>query len=74
MVVLSWSQSRRRVERAEEAIRRRHHETIASLQKKRVLRLQWDEPLLADAEFLLSAGISDQNSPAAKAAFPGQHP
>lgn len=71
MIVLSWSQSRRRVELAEEAIRQRHHDTIANLQKKRVLRLQWDEPLLADAEFLLSAGISDQNRSASGTTFPG---
>ena len=59
MAVLSWSQSRGRVQAAEQAIRQRHRETIARLQKDGVLRLHWDEPLLADAEFLLSAGAPD---------------
>ena len=56
MGVLSFAQSRRKVQRAENAIRDRHRETIEALQREGVLRLHWDEPLLADAEFLLSAG------------------
>ncbi|KAA1258774.1 hypothetical protein LF1_12970 [Rubripirellula obstinata] len=64
MAVLSWSQSRRRVQDAEEVIRQRHRETIDRLQKEGVLRLHWDEPLLADAEFLLSAGASDEGESA----------
>ncbi len=56
MVVLSIVQSRQKVERAEQGIRQGHREAIEKLQKSGVLRLQWDEPLLADAEFLLSAG------------------
>ena len=56
MVVLSCVQSRRKVDRAEQGIRDGHHEAIEQLQASGVLRLQWDEPLLADAEFLLSAG------------------
>ncbi|TWT49498.1 hypothetical protein Pla22_46950 [Rubripirellula amarantea] len=60
MFVLSFVQSRRRVIRAESGIRDRHSETIVKLQSDGVLRLQWDEPLLADAEFLLSVGAVDQ--------------
>ncbi len=59
MVVLSLAQSRRRVDRAESRIRDMHHETILRLQRDGVLRLRWDDPLLADAEFLLSAGQDD---------------
>ena len=59
MLMLSMAQSRSRVDRAESRIRSRHEESIASLQKEGVLRLQWDDPLLADAEFLLSAGRAD---------------
>ena len=56
MLILSLAQSRSRVQRAESRIRAMHEESIASLQKNGVLRLHWDDPLLADAEFLLSAG------------------
>lgn len=59
MVILSIAQSRTRVNRAESRIRDMHHETIVRLQREGVLRLRWDDPLLADAEFLLSAGIAD---------------
>ena len=38
-----------------------HHETIERLQRDGVLQLQWDEPLLADAEFLLSAGTAESD-------------
>jgi hypothetical protein len=58
MIVLTISQSRRRVARAEANIRRQHHEVIEHLQRDGVLQLRWDEPLLADAEFLLSAGTA----------------
>ena len=56
MIVLTIAQSAGRVSRAEEKIRGRHHESIVRLQQDGVLRLRWDDPLLADAEFLLSAG------------------
>ena len=59
MVVISWAQGRTRVDRAEQSIRERHRDAIATLQQQRVLRLEWDDPLLADAEFLLTAGASD---------------
>lgn len=58
MIVLTISQSRRRVALAEANIRRQHHEVIDRLQRDGVLQLRWDEPLLADAEFLLSAGTA----------------
>ena len=59
MVVLSMAQSRTRVNRAETRIREIHRETITRLQDEGVLRLRWDEPLLADAEFLLSVGTAE---------------
>jgi hypothetical protein len=59
MFVLSLAQSRSRVRRAETRIREMHHETIERLQREGVLRLRWDDPLLADAEFLLSAGAAE---------------
>ena len=62
MLVLSISQSRSRVRKAEKRIRDVHHETIERLQREGVLQLSWDEPLLADAEFLLSAGAADVES------------
>ncbi len=60
MIVLSLAQGRSRVGRAESRIRDIHHETIVRLQREGVLRLRWDDPLLADAEFLLSAGQADE--------------
>jgi len=62
MLVLSLAQSRRRVEDAERRIRALHHETIERMQQEGVLRLRWDEPLLSDAEFLLSAGVPETES------------
>ena len=62
MLVLSFAQSRSRVDRAESRIREVHHETIQRLQQEGVLQLSWDEPLLADAEFLLSAGAAEVES------------
>ncbi|MFK8112378.1 MAG: hypothetical protein AB8B91_09255 [Rubripirellula sp.] len=62
MIVLSLAQGRSRVDRVERRIRERHHESINRLQEDGVLQLRWDEPLLADAEFLLSAGIAEPES------------
>ncbi|TWU24364.1 hypothetical protein Pla52o_22910 [Novipirellula galeiformis] len=59
MFALSFAQSRDRVDRAEQQIRERHHQAISNLQNDGVLRLRWDDPLLADAEFLLSVGAAD---------------
>ena len=56
MFVLSLAQSRKRVQQAETRIRQSHHEAIERLQREGILRLRWDDPLLSDAEFLLSAG------------------
>jgi len=61
MFVLTFAQSRRRVERAVNNIRSRHETTIKNLRDQGVLRLRWDDPLLADAEFLLSVGETDSN-------------
>ena len=62
MLVLSMAQSRSRVIAVEKRIRERHRETIASLQQNGVLRLRWDDPLLTDAEFLLSAGAAESET------------
>jgi len=59
MVVLTWLQGRKRVDDVEQSIRDRHRSAITQLQEQRVLRLEWDDPLLADAEFLLTAGATD---------------
>ncbi len=64
MFVLSWLQGRRRVDRVEQSIRDQHQDAIGRLQKQRVLRLEWDDPLLADAEFLLTVGAADHEQPA----------
>ncbi|NND98306.1 MAG: hypothetical protein HKN47_13355 [Pirellulaceae bacterium] len=62
MMILSLAQSRSRINRAEKRIRDLHHETIKRLQAEGVLRLRWDDPLLTDAEFLLSAGSETEES------------
>jgi hypothetical protein len=56
MVALSISQSNGRVAKSQRMIRDRHNEIIEQLQRERVLRLEWTDPVLSDAEFLLSAG------------------
>ena len=63
MFMISWAQGRWLIDRAEAQIREAHAQAIARLQQSRVLRLRWDDPLLADAEFLLSAGAELQQSP-----------
>ncbi|MEM9827708.1 MAG: hypothetical protein AAF958_14040 [Planctomycetota bacterium] len=62
MLVLSWVQKRSRVADAEASIRQQHHETIKRFQRDGVLKLQWNDPLLAEAEFLLSAGESHRSN------------
>jgi len=62
MLVLSMAQSRRRVAGAEDRVRQLHSDTIERMQREGVLRLRWDEPILADAEFLLSAGAAESES------------
>ena len=61
MIALSVAQSRSRVDGAESGIREKHHDTIERLQRDGILRLRWDDPLLSDAEFLLSAGAAEAN-------------
>ena len=56
MIAISIAQSASRTRRTMRAVRERHDETIAKLQHDGVLRLRWDDPLLSDAEFLVSAG------------------
>ncbi len=63
MFTISWAQGRWRIDRAETRIRDAHVQAIARLQQDRVLRLRWDDPLLGDAEFLLSVGADLQQSP-----------
>jgi hypothetical protein len=62
MLVISWAQSRWRIDRAEASIRDNHQATIRRLQQDRVLRLRWDDPLLADAEFLLSVNVDRKDA------------
>lgn len=56
MLVLSWVQAKGRVDRIENRLREEHDQLIQRLQRDGVLRLAWSDPLLADAEFLLSVG------------------
>lgn len=58
MIVLSICQSHRRVDRIARTLRNQHDTMIANLQREGVLRLRWSDPVLADAEFLLSIGRS----------------
>lgn len=59
MMMLAYVQRRRSVASAGNDIRDRHHESIAAMQNDGTLRLTWNDPLLADAEFLLSVGQED---------------
>ena len=59
MLVLAFCQRRRRVLLAEHQVRERHHDVIAELQRSGVLKLKWEDPLLSDAEFLLTAGVAE---------------
>lgn len=65
MFVIAAAQSRRRVDRAESRTRLAHDEAIQRLREEGVLRLRWDDPLLSDAEFLLSAGAAESTEPSA---------
>jgi hypothetical protein len=56
MIALSIAQSNGRTEDSQRLIHEGHEEAISELQRDRVLRLQWEDPLLTDAEFLVSAG------------------
>lgn len=56
MIVFSICQGRKRIDSIERKLRDRHDAMIADLQSEGVLRLRWSDPLLTDAEFLLSIG------------------
>lgn len=56
MFVITITQSRRRVQACAKRVQDRHTQEIDRLQREGVLRLELDDPLLADAEFLVSAG------------------
>lgn len=56
MIALSVAQSRGRSSESLRQIRDGHDDAISQMQKDGVLRLRWDDPLLTDAEFLVSAG------------------
>ena len=56
MIALSIAQSLGRTEKALAEIRKGHEQAIDQLQQNGVLRLHWDDRLLTDAEFLVSAG------------------
>ncbi|MEM8910835.1 MAG: hypothetical protein AAGC97_03630 [Planctomycetota bacterium] len=60
MVIVSFAQSRRRVAQIAEQIRQQHADLIDRLQGEDVLRLAWSDPLLEDAEYLLSIGRRSQ--------------
>jgi len=62
MLLVTIAQSRGRVRRVEDALREEHHQTIQQLQRDGILRLRWDDPMLADAEFLLSVGTSQDST------------
>lgn len=69
MIVLSFCQSRRRIDSIERELRDSHDAIIADLQRSGVLRLRWNDPLLSDAEFLLSigrAGLNERAQPESK--------
>ena len=56
MLVITMTQSNRRVQKCASKIQERHSQEIIRLQREGVLRLELDDPILADAEFLVRAG------------------
>jgi hypothetical protein len=54
MLVLTWTLNRSRVGRVAEQIIKEHDEIIQQLKANRVIRLDFDDPLLSEAEFLLN--------------------
>ncbi len=54
MIVLTLSLSRRKVERVTRQVIEEHQRAIAELKEERVIRLEYDDPLLQQAEFLLT--------------------
>ncbi|TWT74941.1 hypothetical protein [Allorhodopirellula solitaria] len=72
MIILSVCQSRRRVDRIAKSLRDQHDTMIEKLQREGVLRLRWSDPVLADAEFLLSIGRSVKPSRTSQASTSGE--
>ncbi|WP_417740216.1 hypothetical protein [Rosistilla oblonga] len=56
MLVITMTQSNRRVQKCASKIQERHSQEIIRLQREGVLRLELDDPILSDAEFLVRAG------------------
>ena len=54
MLVLTLSLSRRKVEGVTRQVIEEHQRAIAALKEERVIRLEYDDPLLQQAEFLLT--------------------
>lgn len=54
MIILTWTLSGRRVRRVARQIIDEHEATIRELKKENVIRLDFDDQLLAQAEFLLN--------------------
>ncbi len=54
MLVLTLALRRKKVERVTRSIIDEHQQTIARLKEQRVIRLEFDDPLLPQAEFLLT--------------------
>lgn len=54
MLVLTWSLSRARIRKVAMEIVTEHDQTIAQLKSSNVIRLDFEDPLLAQAEFLLN--------------------
>jgi len=54
MVILTWSLSRRRVRNVAQQIISEHSQTIDELKESNVIRLDFEDQLLGQAEFLLN--------------------
>ncbi|MEL7336301.1 MAG: hypothetical protein AAFN70_08895, partial [Planctomycetota bacterium] len=63
-IVVMWSVQRLgRVKQIQDELEQSHRDTIDRMTREGTLRLQWSDPLLEDAEYLLSAGLtSDTHS------------
>lgn len=61
MLVVTFTQNHRRVTQCAERIAQRHKQEILQLQESGVLRLQFDDQMLADAEFLVSTANPPQS-------------
>ncbi|MEM9643408.1 MAG: hypothetical protein AAF989_00330 [Planctomycetota bacterium] len=61
MVVMTCVQRRGKVRRVESQLREEHQRVIGRLQQDGILRLRYDDPVLADAEFLLSIQANESD-------------